>query len=290
MINFKRILFPVDFSAQSQAVVPFVRAMAKCFDSEIVILHVVDIPDSWHRSAEPGGESRLLDIDRLHVEGTTALDRFVAREFPSARVRPQVTKGDAARQIVDCAHKQQADLIMIPTHGYGPFRALLLGSVTAKVLHDVHCPVWTGVHAEQMTSHSPDRWKRVLCAVETDEHGESVLKWAWQFAQQQSLELQLVHAVAGADGMWTAENDPSMYEFLFHAAREQLAKLQAGARTNLDIRLVGGSVGSAVHKAALGYDADLIVIGRGAIQTSLGRLKNSTYSIIRAAPCPVISI
>ena len=125
----------------------------------------------------------------------------------------------------------------------------------------------------QITSNSPDRWKRVLCAVETDEHGASVLKWASEFARQQSLELQLVHAVAGADGMWTEERDPSMYEFLFHAARERLAKLQAGAGTNVEIRVVGGSVGSAVHQAALDYDADLIVIGRGAIQTTFGRLK-----------------
>jgi nucleotide-binding universal stress UspA family protein len=288
MMSFKRILFPVDFSAQSAAIVPFVRAMAKCFASEIVVLHVVEIPDSWPTSA--GGEAQSLSIDQLHGETTAALDRFVAQEFTGAPVSPRVTKGDAARQIVAYAHEQQVDLIMIPTHGYGLFRALLLGSVTAKVLHDVHCPVWTGVHAEQMTSHSPDRWKRVLCAVETDERGESVLRWTWQFARQQSLELQLVHAVAGADGMWTAENDPSMYEFLFHAAREQLAKLQSRAGTDLDIRLMGGSVGSAVHKAALAYDADLIVIGRGAIQTSFGRLKNSDYSIIRAAPCPVISI
>ena len=289
MINFKRILFPVDFSGQSRAVAPFVRAMAKCFDSEIVVLHVVDIPES-HRSTEAAGESGSSGIDRLQLEAAAALDRFIAQELSGGRVSPQVTKGDAAQQIACYAHERQVDLIMIPTRGYGPFRALLLGSVAAKVLHDVHCPVWTGVHAEQMTSHSPDRWKRVLCAVETDEHGESVLKWAWQFAQQQSLELRLIHAVAGADGMWTVENDPSMYEFLFHAAREQLARLQAAAGTNLEIRLTGGSVGSAVHQAALEYDADLIVIGRGAIQTSFGRLKNNGYSIIRTAPCPVISI
>jgi nucleotide-binding universal stress UspA family protein len=289
MISFKRILFPVDFSGQSRAVAPFVRAMAKCFDSEIVVLHVVDIPDS-HRSTEAAGESGSSGIDRLQLEATAALDRFIAQELSGGRVSPQVTKGNAARQIVDFAHERPVDLIMIPTHGYGPFRALLLGSVAAKVLHDAHCPVWTGVHAEQMASHSPDRWKRVLCAVDTDEHGESVLRWAWQFAQQQSLELELLHAVAGADGMWTAENDPSMYEFLFHAAREQLAKLQARAGTNLEIRLMGGSAGNAVHKAALEYDADLIVIGRGAIHTSFGRLKNSGYSIIRAAPCPVVSL
>ena len=290
MINFKRILFPVDFSDQSRAVAPFVRAMAKSVDSAIVALHVVDIPAAWRASAEAGGESVSLGVERLQAASATALDGFVEQELAGARVSPQVAQGEAAQQIVECAQEHQIDLIMMPTHGYGPFRALLLGSVTAKVLHDVPCPVWTGVHAEQMTAHSPDRWKRVLCAVDTDQRGESVLEWAWQFARQQSLELQLVHAVAGADGMWTAESDPSMYEFLFHAAREQVARLQAAAGTGLELRLMGGSVGSAVRKAALDYDADVVVIGRGAIHSSFGRLTNSGYSIIRAAPCPVISI
>jgi nucleotide-binding universal stress UspA family protein len=282
MIDFGRILFPVDFSAQSKAVAPFVRAMARCFDSEIAAVHVVDVPE-----AGPGSPDAVA---QRRAEAAAALSRFIVEELSGRPVTQRVATGDPARQIAASAQDQHAGLIMMPTHGYGPFRALLLGSVTAKVLHDVPCPVWTGVHAEQMTSHSPDRWKRVLCAVDTDERGESVLKWAGQFARQQNLELQLVHAVAGADGMWTAERDPSMYDFLFHAAREQVGKLQAGAGTDLEIRLMAGSVGSAVHKAAVDYDADLIVIGRGAIQSSFGRLKNNGYSIIRTAPCPVISI
>jgi nucleotide-binding universal stress UspA family protein len=267
MIALKRILYPVDLSAQSRAVAPFVAAMAKRFGSEVVLLHVASAP-----VPEP------------------ALDHFAADEFSGIRVVRELLEGDPAHQIVSYAGEHEVDLIMMPTHGHGPFRALLLGSVTAKVLHDTHCPVWTGVHAEELSAHSPDRWERVLCAVDTHEHGESALQWASEFARQQSLDLRLVHAVAGADGMWTEESDPSMYEFLFHAARERLAKLQAGAGTNVEIRVVGGSVGSAVHQAALDYDADLIVIGRGAIQTAFGRLKNNAYSIIRSAPCPVISV
>jgi nucleotide-binding universal stress UspA family protein len=273
MINFKRILYPVDLSAQSRAVAPSVAAMAKRFGSQVVLLHVIGAGTQDHRT-------------RAKLE----LDRFAAEALPNTPVVRELAEGDPAHQIVTYADEHKLDLIMIPTHGHGPFRALLLGSVTAKVLHDTHCLVWTSVHAEELTAHSPARWKRVLCAVDTDEHGETVLKWAWEFARQQSLELQLVHAVAGADGMWTEQRDPSMYEFLFHAAREQLAKLQAGAGTELEVRMMGGSLGQAVHQAALDYDADLVVIGRGAIQTSLGRLKNSAYAIIRAAPCPVISI
>jgi len=271
MIDFKKILFPVDLSAQSRAVAPSVAAMARRFRSEVVLLRVT------------GGSTPEPE-----------LDWFAADVFSGIPIVRELLKGDPARQIVSYADERKVDLIMMPTHGHGPFRALLLGSVTAKVLHDTHCLVWTGIHAEQMTAHSPDRWKRILCAADTEgdtnEHGESILKWAWEFAQQQNLDLQLVHAVAGADGMWTEESDPSMYEFLFHAARERLGKLQTAAGTDLDIRLMGGNVASAVRQAAVDYDADLIVIGRGAIQSSFGRLKNSASAIIRAAPCPVISI
>ena len=54
------------------------------------------------------------------------------------------------------AKANQIDLIMMPTHGYGRFRALLLGSVTAKVLHDADCPVWTAVHREEVMAHPPE--------------------------------------------------------------------------------------------------------------------------------------
>jgi nucleotide-binding universal stress UspA family protein len=37
----------------------------------------------------------------------------------------------------------------LPTHGLGAFRRSLIGSITAKVLHDAECPVWTGVHLAQ---------------------------------------------------------------------------------------------------------------------------------------------
>jgi nucleotide-binding universal stress UspA family protein len=47
-----------------------------------------------------------------------------------------VLQGDPARQFVDFAHSSNTDLIVMPTHGYGQFRQFILGSITAKVLHD----------------------------------------------------------------------------------------------------------------------------------------------------------
>jgi nucleotide-binding universal stress UspA family protein len=251
MIEFKRILFPTDFSGQSAAVAPFVHAMAKRFDSEVISLHV-------------GGRSQIT------------------WKFPAEYVIIPEAPGGAGERILEYAEQRAVDLIMLATHGHSPFRALILGSVTTKLLHGAKCPVWTGVHAEGMISHSPDRWKRMACAIDTDERDVHVIQWASEFARAQNLELRLIHAVAGAGGMWTQESDPSMYDFLFHAARERLATLQTLAGTNIEPMLVGGSVGRAVHQAAGAFDADLMIVGRGA--------GSNAYAIVREAPCPVISV
>lgn len=260
MIEFKKILFPVDLSAQSRAVAGSVQAMARHFGSEITVLHAAE---------RDGRESAQLD---------ELLDEFAAQAFPGTGVIRKVVEGEPAEQIAEYARVQGTDLIMIPTHGYGPFRELLLGSVTAKVLDRATCPVWTGVHAKEMMAHSPEHWKRMLCAADTEDKDVRVIQWASAFAKEQKMELRLVHAVAGSDGMWTEQNDPSMYEFLFDAARERLAELQARAGTNLDVRLTGGTVGNAVRRIAVEERVDLIVMGRGG------------SSIIREAPSPTISI
>jgi nucleotide-binding universal stress UspA family protein len=203
------------------------------------------------------------------------------------QVKAESAEGDPATMIVDYAREGGVDLIMMPTSGLGRFRRLLLGSVTAKVLHDASVPVWTGVHAEEIAAHAPDHWKQMLCALDDDPRDLPALEWAAEFASGQKLELRLVHAVLG---LKESDNDPGFREFIFNVARERMAKLQAQAGTNLEVCLQAGKCERVVHQAALGHSADIVVIGRGVIQKPLGRLRTGAYEIIREAPCPVISV
>jgi nucleotide-binding universal stress UspA family protein len=287
MIEFQRILFPVDFSARSAATVTSVQAFVKRFDSELTVLHVVDLPPSGIAPPEAAAWATLIGADRLRQQGEIALERFVAREFPGMQVKVESTEGDPATMIVDYARESGADLIMMPTSGLGRFRRLLLGSVTAKVLHDTSVPVWTGVHAEEIAAHPPDRWKQILCALDDDPRDLPTLEWAAKFAFEQKLEVRLVHAVLGLE---ESDNDPSFREFIFNVARERMDKLQAQAGTKLEVCLRAGNAGRVVHQAAIGHSADIVVIGRGVIQKPLGRLRSGAYEIIREAPCPVISV
>ena len=200
-----------------------------------------------------------------------------------------MTIGDPARQIVDYAHEQQVDLIMIPTHGYGRFRNLLLGSVTAKVLHDAKAAVWTDAHVEEPGSDQTLDPKRVLCAVALDGHDERLIHASIELAGDAS-QVRLVHAVP------VEEMRPQKYfslefdRFLMDVAKERIGELQHKMGVELQSCVRGGSVSPVVRQTALVQGSDLIVIGRGVVKAPLGRLRTNAYAIIRDAPCPVLSL
>lgn len=287
MIAFKRILFPVDFSARSSAVVPAVQAMVKRFGSELTVMHVVDLPPAGIAPPEAAAWATLIGADRLRQQGEIALQSFIHREFAGMDVKAESAEGDAATVIADYAHDNKVDLIMMATGGLGAFRRLLLGSVTTKVLHDTSVPVWTGVHAEEVAAHPASAWKRMLCALDDHPRELPMLQWAAEFASEQNLELRIAHAVRGPED---CEDNPSFQAFLFDTARERIEKLQAQAGTKFEVCFQLGDPGRVVHQVAYGYSSDIVVIGRGLLQKPFGRLRSSAYEIIREAPCPVISV
>jgi len=154
MADFKRILFPVEFSPHCQIAARSVASYARHFDAEVTLLHVEVLPFEpyvWE-----------LQTERL----TERLNHFLEAEFAGLRVHRQVVSGDAAHEIVRYAVNDRADLIMMPTHGRGTFRRFVLGSVTAKVLHDTACPVWTAAHVDVELSSGPPNITNSLCAVD----------------------------------------------------------------------------------------------------------------------------
>jgi nucleotide-binding universal stress UspA family protein len=287
MISFSKILFPVDLSMQSREAAPWVAAMAARFRSEVLILHVLP-PELSYYPIPAAATPAALQRDREQRKTRKAeLQSFVAEYFRGIAVQSKLTEGDPADCIVSFAQENRVDLTMMPTHGSGRFRRLLLGSVTAKILHDLACPVWTSVHTAEMRPHVTRDWSRFLCAVDDDIRDVQLLKWAAQLASEQRAMLQLVHAVTTPAAI--AEKSDSLYAALNRLARARLDALQHNAGTNVEITLGFGPVWRVVREVAVEHRADLILIGRGAIQQGLGRLRSNAYAVIREAPCPVIS-
>ena len=80
---------------------------------------------------------------------TKFLRDYADQTFPGCALEAMCRMGDPAKKIICFARETEIDLIMMPTRGGGTFRRFLLGSVTAKVLDDATCPVWTDAHLDQ---------------------------------------------------------------------------------------------------------------------------------------------
>jgi nucleotide-binding universal stress UspA family protein len=190
---------------------------------------------------------------------------------------------------VDCARREEAGLIVMPTHGYGPFRRMLLGSVTAKVLHDADCPVWTTTHAEAPPS-GEAALKRILCAIDLSP-SVAALSWSAQLAAEFGAELTLVHALAELDPRTEGYHfSPEWRKFLVDNAETEIGALQHKAGTRAEVVLTLGPAPEMICEEARKAEVDLLVIGRGADAGILGRLTGHAYSIIRQSPCPVVSV
>ena len=203
--------------------------------------------------------------------------------------KPSSIRAMLATCVTSFAEKHGVGLVMMPTHGYGPFRGLLLGSVAAKVLHDAKCPVWTAAHTEQPELPGRPDIKNILCAVDLQPESVGLICCAAGLAREFNADLRLVHAVPLAA---PAEKyrDTDFVGWLFHKSRLEIAKYQEQAGTNVELCVMGGSVSTLVRDAALQYKADLVVVGRGRLHEPFGRLRTGAYAIIRDSPCPVLSL
>ena len=288
MKKISRILLPVDFSDHGAGAATYAGMLAKHFGARIILLHVnpLFIPGL----ALPREFSGPLDVGWV-----TAFEAQRRRDLDSYQIAPLhgisldrvVVTGDPAHCIVEQAHRENVDLIVMPTRGYGRFRRFLLGSVAAKVLDDANCPVWTGSHLEG--SNSTGRITSVLCAIDNGPATERVLHWAWGFAREFQAALTVLHVVSKLetpDDFLAAEAVTQRDKEAQSTVRCFLTKAGICA----DILIEKGEPSTVVARTAEHVHANVTVIGRSSKTGGLGRLRPHVYSIIRESPCPVVSI
>lgn len=279
MFQVRSVLFPVDFSDACRAASEQIAATAAHFGAKLVLLHVVQTP-AWYGDAV--AFNAVVDVEEIAEERRAALEN-VLKDRDDVVIQRTIGYGEPGQAIVECARRQHFDLIMMPTHGCGPFRRFLIGSITAKVLHDVEVPVWTDAHLPRA---EPDESLNcVICAVDLTPEIVTTMEWASQYSQSFGLELRLVHAVPWySDG----RSESASLRHVIDDARDTIADLEHQAGVEAPLVIKPGGVADVLHEAALRYRARTIVIGQGALHRVMGRLRTNAYAIVREAPCPVV--
>jgi nucleotide-binding universal stress UspA family protein len=281
MFQISRILAPVVFSENCRGALRYAVSLASHFKAELTALHILEL-------MKPSDFDSDVEIEYLE----NARRKWVHREFfnltSGMRGRVDIQEvcfdGDPAREIVRYAEQSGTDLLVMASRGHGPFRRFLLGSVTAKVLHDAHCVVWTGVHLEQALSpeNVPDKFSTVLCAVDLGPQTEAALEWSSGIARDYDAKLALLHVI-------TRERDPQQQRETCEEAGRKLQKRCDLLHIQAECRVAIGDVVPEVSKSARRTNADLLVIGRGHLEGG-GRLRSTSYALVRESHCPVISV
>jgi nucleotide-binding universal stress UspA family protein len=287
MFKFEKILFPIEFSSQDEATAPFVLSMARRYQAGVVLLHAIQ-PAPPVYAGMGGVYPEVFDFEGLREDLLIEVRRFAAAQLPKVDVECVVEIGEPAYTISQYACGAGVDLVAMPTHGYGAFRRALLGSVTAKVLHDSARPVWTDAHAPEPSHRAHPQPRHIICALDLKPEGQRALEVAVALAHDAGATLELVNVPAETASAAVAEH--YMQHLLNDVAHAAQVGIQAPAPLAIPAEAGSGSIADGIRDLALRRRADLVVIGRGAIQKGFGRLHSHAYDIIRECPCPVLSV
>jgi universal stress protein A len=140
VLNLKKILVPIDFSAMSKKAFKYALRFAEQFDCEIVLLHVIE-PET-----AIAGTPLATDVFAQPQEDIIAAEAELARLAANSGNHPNsftsaVRVGHAPNEITKTAKELDVDLIMIATHGYTSWRHLCIGSTSERVVRTAPCPV-----------------------------------------------------------------------------------------------------------------------------------------------------
>lgn len=257
----RHILFPYDFSEQGREIAPFISAFAKQFGSQLTVF-----------SVSPPGK----------------IEDGLGKDFADVPTQWVTTCGDPALRIEDFAHNHDVDLVMMPTHGLGLYRRVLAGSVTSKVLHDVRCPVWTAAHAERQ--HVPVIPKTILCALNADTEGVSLLQYAALLSRRVGASLKVLHVVEPITDWPALPSEQALQETARETAAAAVASMLESTGVTAESKVVVGEIVSRATEVAREDGADLLIVGRGSLTEPFGRIRTHAFGIIERSPCPVLSV
>jgi nucleotide-binding universal stress UspA family protein len=191
---FEQILVPLDGSQLAECVLPHAVAMARAFQSRLLLLQAVECPQA---EADP-----VRTVDPLHwqvhkTEAQAYLDAIAVRlQETGLTVEEHLVEGEPAERIVQFAQDQNVDLILLSSHGFSGLSRWNVSSVAQKVIFQAYKPVMI-VRAYHLSSGGVVglSYERILVPLDGSLRAEHVLPYAVRLASSHHARFMLAHVV-----------------------------------------------------------------------------------------------
>ena len=269
MTRFDRILIPTELAPASTGPANYAVTLARTLNSELVFLHVLE--GEWPLDSE----ERSMRSRIMRIAADTPC-RFLTR------------KGSPAEVILETALDEGADLILMSTGGANAVLRFVGQSVTARVMREARCPVWSSRGDLALAATKPIR--RILCGLTTAVQSAVTLRYAAALCEKLKASLTLIHsdrALAPSRGI---PSDSDWHQYVSGVIRDELMATHELGGRGADLRLEGGNTLAVVPDVAERIDADLLVVGRSPSKRLLADFRMTSFELIRRTACPVVSV
>jgi nucleotide-binding universal stress UspA family protein len=135
-MTFHRILVPVEHTPTDEAILEYVRPLARESHAVLVLIHVADGWVARNLQQLDLRESEEMREDFAYLDQVSAdlrRDGF--------NVEAVLAAGDPAREIAAAAERERCDLIAMATHGHRLLADVVRGSVASELRHITMVPI-----------------------------------------------------------------------------------------------------------------------------------------------------
>lgn len=142
--DFHRVLVPLDGTEQSEIALPVGAMLATVAGATLHLLRVVPTVGSMGGSSGAATFSPSATAALLDIEGQEAGEALagVRAEIPfTLRVTQEVRRGDVVDELMEGITAEDADMIVMSTHGRAGLEGLWTGSVASRLIGRLTRPV-----------------------------------------------------------------------------------------------------------------------------------------------------
>ncbi len=146
-MKISKILCPVDFSDSSSEALKYAAFLAEKHEAEMFLLHVIEHfhhSDDYMILAMTSKEA----YEKWEEEAEIKLETLEAEFGQKVKMTHDIREGKAFIEIIRAAKEENADLIVMGSHGRTFLPQILIGSVAEKVVRKARCPVLIVRNAE----------------------------------------------------------------------------------------------------------------------------------------------
>lgn len=143
MKSFSKILIAIDFSENSECAFDYALTLAKQFNAELTIIHVINEPVDLRGFYVPHISFEQLEKE-IEESAVSMMATFCSTHLGSfSQYTTSIVTGIPYDEITAAAARIGASLIVLGTHGRTGLDRILFGSTAERVVRSASCPVLT---------------------------------------------------------------------------------------------------------------------------------------------------